>query len=56
MKHLKKNSNNKKIIEIDETKKILCEEHGIKIFYITKKNYSLNDFLKYINEASNKKE
>lgn len=40
----------------DETKKILCEEHGIKIFYITKKNYSLNDFLKYINEASNKKE
>jgi hypothetical protein len=36
-------------------KKMLCEEHGIKMFYITKKNYSLGEVLKYINETSNKK-
>ena len=38
----------------DRVKKALCEEHGIKMFYITKKNYSLNEVLEYINEASNK--
>jgi very-short-patch-repair endonuclease len=39
----------------DEVKKMLCEKHGIKMFYITKKNYSLDEVLKYINETSNKK-
>ena len=39
--------------ERDRTKKMLCEEHGIKMFYITKKNYSLDEVLNYINEASN---
>ena len=39
----------------DKVKKMLCEKHGIKMFYITKKNYSLNEVLKYINETSNKK-
>jgi very-short-patch-repair endonuclease len=39
----------------DRVKKMLCEEHGIKMFYITKKNYSLGEVLKYINETSNKK-
>ena len=37
----------------DRVKKALCEEHGIKMFYITKKNYSLNEVLEYINETSN---
>ncbi len=36
----------------DEAKKKLCEEHGIKMFYITKKNYSLDEVLNYINETS----
>lgn len=36
----------------DEVKKKLCEEHGIRMFYITKKNYSLNEILKYIDETS----
>ena len=34
--------------ERDKMKKQLCEEHGIKLFYITKKNYNLNEVLKYI--------
>ena len=39
----------------DRIKKLLCEEHGIKMFYITKKHYSLDEVLEYINETSNKK-
>ena len=39
--------------ERDRVKKMLCEKHGIKMFYITKKNYSLDEVLKYINETSN---
>lgn len=35
----------------DKIKKKLCEEHGIKMFYITKKKYSLDEILKYINET-----
>ena len=41
--------------ERDKIKKKLCDEHGIKMFYITKKNYSLDEMLEYINEANNKK-
>lgn len=36
----------------DEAKKKLCEEHGIRMFYITKKNYSLDEIIKYINETT----
>lgn len=36
----------------DAVKNTLCKKHGIKIFYITKKNYSLDEVLKYINETS----
>lgn len=42
--------------ERDKIKKMLCEKHGVRLFYITKKNYSLNEVLKYINETNNKKE
>lgn len=38
----------------DEIKRKLCNEHGIKIFYVTKKNYNLNEIIKYINETANK--
>lgn len=38
----------------DYYKKKLCEEHGIKIFYVTKKNNGLNDVLEYINETTDK--
>ena len=38
--------------ERDKMKKQLCEEHGIKLFYITKKNYNLNEVLKYIKNDS----
>ena len=36
----------------DSIKKKLCEEHGIKMFYITKKNYTLDEIYKYINETA----
>ena len=42
--------------ERDYTKKRLCEEHGIKLFYITKKNYNLTEVLNYINNGSTNKE
>ena len=42
--------------ERDRVKKELCDKHGIKIFYITRKNNTLNEVLKYINETSNKQE
>lgn len=35
-------------IERDNIKKRLCEEHGIKMFYITKKNYNINEIKDYI--------
>ena len=34
--------------ERDEVKKKLCLEHNIKLFYITKKNYNINEVLEYI--------
>lgn len=34
--------------ERDEIKQKLCEEHGIKLFYITKRNYNINEILEYI--------
>lgn len=41
--------------ERDKTKKMLCESHGIKMFYITNKKNSLDEILEYINETSNEK-
>ena len=38
--------------ERDEKKKSLCEEHGIKVFYITKKNYNINEIIKYLNHGN----
>lgn len=32
----------------DRLKKILCQKHGIKIFYINKKNYNISQILSYI--------
>ena len=34
--------------ERDKEKRILCEKHGIKLFYITKRNYNLNEVLDYL--------
>ena len=39
----------------DEIKKQLCEEHDIKLFYITKRNYNLDEIVKYINNGSTNK-
>lgn len=39
----------------DNEKLLKCKENGIKMFYITKRNYSINEIIGYINnEASNK--
>ena len=32
----------------------LCEEHGIKVFYVTKRNDGLKDVLNYLNETTRK--
>lgn len=40
----------------DRIKKELCEEHGIKIFYITKKKNNIDDIIRYINETTNKRQ
>ena len=37
----------------DEEKKRLCEEHNVKLFYITKRNYNLNEIINYINGKFN---
>ena len=34
----------------DEVKKELCNKHGIKLFYITKRNFSINEVVEYINK------
>lgn len=36
----------------DEIKKQLCNEHGIEIIYITKKNYNINDIITKIHEKT----
>jgi len=36
--------------ERDKVKKQLCEEHGIKMFYITKKNYNIDEIIDYLNQ------
>ena len=38
----------------DYYKKKLCEEHGIKVFYVTKRNDGLKDVLNYLNETTRK--
>ena len=38
--------------ERDKIKKELCDEHGIKLFYITKRNYNINEILNYIKNVS----
>ena len=40
--------------ERDKKKKELCEKHGIKLFYITKRNYGIKEILSYINKDDNK--
>lgn len=40
----------------DEIKLKLCELHGIKIFYITKKNFNINEIIEYINDKTTNKE
>lgn len=42
-------------IERDKEKKLLCEEHGIKIVYITKKELNKAVILKLLKDATNKK-
>lgn len=39
--------------ERDRCKRELCEKHGIKMFYITKKNYNINEILNFINGSNN---
>lgn len=38
-------------IKRDDIKKKLCEDNGIKLFYITKKNNNINEIISYINEG-----
>lgn len=52
VKHFGGNEDFKLRKERDKVKKMLCEQHNIKLFYITKKNYSLKEILDYINETS----
>ena len=40
--------------ERDKKKKELCEKHGIKLFYITKRNYGIKEILSYINKDDSK--
>ena len=35
----------------DKIKKKLCEDNGIKLFYITKRNNNINEIISYINEG-----
>jgi len=41
--------------ERDDKKRELCEENGIKLFYITKRNYNINEIIDYINGTTDKK-
>ena len=38
-------------VKRDKIKKKLCEDNGIKLFYITKKNNNINEIISYINEG-----
>ena len=40
----------------DDRKKLLCEEHGVKMFYVTKRNNGLETILDYLNETTYKQE
>lgn len=42
-----------KQIERDKIKHNLCLNNGIKLFYVTKKNYNIDNIIQYINETSN---
>lgn len=42
--------------ERDKIKQQLCEEHGIKLFYITKKEYNIKEIVNYVNTPTNKKQ
>ena len=39
----------------DNEKKRLCEEHNIKLFYITKHNYNLNEVVEYLENGTTSK-
>lgn len=49
----KKGLNERK--ECDLKKYLLCTEHGIKLFYITRQDYNIEEIKQYINETANKK-
>ena len=36
----------------DTSKEILCRKNGVKLFYITKRNYNLEEILNYINNGA----
>ena len=38
-------------VKRDKIKKKLCEDNGIKLFYITKRNNNINEIISYINEG-----
>lgn len=40
----------------DALKKMLCDEHGVKLFYVTKSNYSIDEILRYVNGYGEKEE
>lgn len=41
---------------LDSLKKKLCDEHGVKLFYVTKSNYSIDEILQYVNGYGEKEE
>lgn len=41
---------------LDALKKKLCDEHGVRLFYITKSNYSIDEILQYVNGYGEKEE
>ena len=38
-------------VKRDKIKKKLCEDNGIKLFYITKRNNNINEIISYIDEG-----
>lgn len=40
-------------MERDKIKHNLCLNNGIKLFYVTKKDYNIDNIIQYINETSN---
>lgn len=36
----------------DDAKRTLCNEHGVRLFYVTKKNYDINEIIDYISTVN----